>query len=43
MWLTLLDLLRNESPLYIYGSQANDGDPVAVQFGTNAEPAGEGE
>ena len=44
MWLTLLDILRNESPLFIRGYQPNDRDPVQIQFGTSTdELVGEGE
>ena len=44
MWLTLLDILRNEGPLFIRGYQPNEGDPVQVQFGTSTdEPVGEGD
>jgi hypothetical protein len=44
MWLVILDILRNERPLYIRGYQANDGDPVSYFFGTTTdEPVGEGE
>jgi hypothetical protein len=43
-WPVVLDLLRNERPLFIRGYQATDGDPVSTFFGTATdEPVGEGE
>lgn len=46
MWGVILDLLRNEKPLYIRGVQSGDGDgsPIQYFFGTSTqEPVGEGE
>lgn len=43
LWQTLLDVLRNEGPLYIRGYQPEGGE-VSAFFGTNTEePVGEGE
>lgn len=43
-WPVIIDLLRNESPLYIRGFQASGSSSVSVFFGTSAdEPVGEGE
>ena len=40
----LLDILRNERPLYVRGYQATEGGPVSTFFGTATdEPVGEGE
>lgn len=43
-WQLILDVLRNEKPLYIRGYQATEGGPVSTFFGTSTEePVGEGE
>jgi hypothetical protein len=43
-WPILLDMLRNERPLYIRGYQATDDGPVSTFFGTSTtEPVGENE
>lgn len=36
-WPLILDLLRNEKPLYIRGYQATDGGPVDTFFGTSTD------
>lgn len=44
MWPVILDVLRNEKPLYIRGIQPTDNTPVTAMFGTSTdEPVGEGE
>ena len=44
MWSTIIDILRNEKPLYISGYQSDAAAEVSAAFGTGnaAEPVGEG-
>lgn len=44
LWSTVIDMLRNERPIYVRGYQSDASQPVTAFFGTSTdEPVGEGE